>query len=238
VPKTDVSIFGVEHTNDRIHDRIEEEADRIDLDVVYHEWPESSHSFQAIVGWGLLKNPVVIAPSLLYLVRSMIAMRRAPSIDSSGTVYLKSECKVAAESLRDEYNAKLVNIGMDRVELLKRRSWASAAVSWGIAIIAIWIVTSAIVSNTPSTLWGLIVPILLSIIHRHRTLSNVRDERDEYMATAILKDIDHREPSTAFVLVGEKHVQGIGVHLSIADLNPVCRWLIKEAETEEPGGIS
>jgi len=233
VSERDVRILGVKHTDDRVHSSIQGEAEQSDgVGVVYHEWPESSHDLLDFLPWLLVKSPASIIPATLSAIISVVKMRRGVSVDSSGTAYIKSECKVATERLRDEYDADLVNVGMNRIDLLKRRSWFSALLSWGIVLLAIWIIIQTIEMGNPALLRWLIVPLILSVTYRVRTLDSVRDSRDEHMATAILQDYNERQPTTAFVIVGQKHVEGIASRVG-RRFSPVCRWLSNEADLKD-----
>lgn len=232
MPDRDVHILGVKHTDERIHSSVDAEAEQADcVGVVYHEWPKSSHDPLEFLFWILLKSPSSILPATIYAITSVIKMGRGVSVDPSGTTHIKSECKVAAERLRDEHNADLVNVGMNRIDLLKRRSWFSALVSWGIILLAVWIVNRAMVMENSSLFVGLTVPIILSAIYRNRTLINVRESRDEHMANNLLEDYTERQPTTAFVIVGQKHVEGIASRVG-QRYSPICRWLSNEADLE------
>lgn len=231
----DIRILGVKHTDDRIHDGVSNEAEQVDeLDVVYHEWPESTPDLIRYLFWLLLKNPSVIPPATIYAIRSMITMRRGFSVDSTGTTHIKSECKVAAERLRDNHGADLVNVGMNRTELLKQRGWFSAAQSWGIVLLGIWIVKRAVDTGNFAALWLLILPFGLAAFHRVRTLDKVRDTRDTHMTNTILEDYTEREAKAAFIIVGQKHIEGIASRLG-GRFSPVCRWLSNEADLRDEG---
>lgn len=226
---SDVRIFGVKHSDDSIHEPIEEEAASVaGPDVVFHEWPESDPDFWNYAYWTLLKNPIVVVPAVLHLVRAMLRMRRGISVTSSGSVILETECKRAAEQIRDEYGSNLVYVGMNRVELLKQRTLWSAFQSWVILLITIWIIWTAGTSEKLAFLSFLIFPIGFSMAHRKRTLDKVRDIRDEHMANNILEYLQEHRPESAFVIVGEKHVKGIGAQLGARDIFPVCRWVVSE----------
>ncbi|NLV13954.1 hypothetical protein [Haloarcula argentinensis] len=228
----DIHILGVKHADDRIHSGVDTEADQVDnIDVVYHEWPESSHDTQEFLFWWLLKSPSSGFPAILYLLRSVLKMRRGVSVDSSGTAHVKSECKIAAERLRDEYDADLVNVGMNRIDLLKDRSWTSALFSWSIVILAVLIMWQAIMAENLAFLVAMLVPVVLSMGYRGRVLNNVREARDEHMANAILGDYTERPSSTGFVITGQKHIEGIASRVG-RRYSPVCRWLSNEADIE------
>lgn len=229
----EVHILGVKHTDERIHSGVDAEAEKAGgVGVVYHEWPKSSHGLLEFLFWVLLKSPASILPATIYTITSVIEMGRGLSLDSSGTTHFKSECKVAAERLRDEYDADLVNVGMNRIDLLKRRGWFSALISWGIILVALWIVKRTLVLGDPGILAGLFFPIILAAIYRNRTLNNVRGSRDEHMANIILRDYTERHPTTAFVIVGQKHVEGIASRIGL-QFSPTCRWLSNEADLED-----
>jgi hypothetical protein len=235
VSDQDIRILGVKHTDDRIHSGVDAEAEQADgIDVVYHEWPESSHDLFEFLFWHLLKSPSSSLPATLYALSSVIKMRRGVSVDSSGTAQVKSECKVAAERLRDEYDADLVNVGMNRIDLLKRRSWVSALFSWVIVLLAVLVIKQAVVTGNLALLGAIVVPVALSMIHRVRTLNNIRESRDKHMASTILEDYTKRPPTIAFVIVGQKHVEGIASRVG-GRFSPVCRWLSNEADLENKG---
>ena len=232
VPDWDVHILGVKHTDERIHGGVDAEAEQADgVGVVYHEWPKSSHDPLEFLFWILLKSPSSILPATLYAITSVIKMGRGVSVDSSGTTHIKPECKVAAERRRDEHDADLVNVGMNRIDLLKRRGWFSALVSWWIVLLAVWIMNRAIVMGNSWLFVLLTVPIILSAIYRNRTLNNVRETRDEHMANTLLEDYTEHQPTTAFVIVGQKHVEGIASRIG-QRVSPICRWLSNEADLE------
>lgn len=231
MPDTVVHVLGVKHTDSRIHDGIDEEATQVGPpDVIYHEMPESAPNFWEFTLWMFLKNPAGIIPSLIYFVRSMLTTRLGFGVGSDGRTYVKTECRVAAERLRDEYDAHLVNIGMNRLDLLKRRSWLTAATSWAITIVALAIIVSVLSSGNLSHLWALIVPLALSMMHRVRTLDNIRDTRDEHMANQIRRDSDSANRTKAIAIVGQKHVEGIGVVLGVGGYSPNCRWITREED--------
>lgn len=227
----EIQLLGVKHPDERIHQEIDNVAAQDGgPDVVYHEMPDSTTGFAEFSVWMILKNPAGIVPAILYVIKSMLKMRRGVSVSSSGTAHIKSECRVAAERLREDYDADLVNIGMNRLDLLKRRSWRSAAASWGIILVALWIILKSIQLGALGGLWFLIFPFALSLRHRTRTLDNIRELRDEHLASNINKDIDGQGRATPIVIVGQKHVEGIGSHLSVYGYSTVCRWLSREAD--------
>lgn len=228
---SDIRILGVKHSDDSIHEPIEEEAASVaGPDIVFHEWPESNPDFWNYAYWTLLKNPVVIVPAFLHLVRAMVRMRRGITVTSTGSVELETECKRAAKQIRDEYDSNLVYIGMNRAELLKERKWTSALHSWGIFLFIIGSIWMSVVNGELAFLWFLLFPVVFSVAHRKRTLDQVRDLRDKHMARSILDYTQEHRPESAFVIVGEKHVKGIGAQLGARDIFPVCRWLTSESD--------
>lgn len=229
----DIRILGVKHTDKRIHPRIDDETERDSPpDVVYHEFPESIPDSKEHVYWLLRKDPASILPNLIYLIYAMFVMRRGFSVDSAGKAHVKSECRIAAERLRNEFDAELVDVGMDRVDLLKERSWSLSFQSW-----AIFLPTLAIIVRIGRTgnlifLWGLLILLLISFLHFDRTLGHMREDRDEHLAERISSDYIHQRRGTAYILVGQDHVRGIASHLG-SEVSPVCRWLSAEADIAE-----
>lgn len=218
----------------RIHDSIDEEAARSGCpDVIYHEMPESTPIFWEFAFWMVLKNPAGIIPSLIYFLRSILKTRLGFGVSQDGRTYVKTECREAAERLRDKYDADIVNIGMNRLELLKHQSWLSAATSWAITILALVILASALHSGNFSHLWALIAPLALSMMHRIRTLDNIRDIRDEHMANRIHRDSNSANRTRAMTIVGQKHVEGIGVVLGVHGYSPNCRWITREEDYKD-----
>jgi hypothetical protein len=231
VSQSEVSLLGIKHTDERIHSLIDDETDSLkSVGAIYHEQPESRSSFSEHSKWVLLKNPVGIFSSLRYLLQSMVSMRRGLTVEDTGTVQLKSECRIAAERLRDELDAPLTNIGMNRTELLKRRSWLSAVYSWVIVGLALWVCGAVVVTSAPVWLVFLLIPLILAVDHRSRTLTQIREMRDVHMASNILDSLANEDPETAVVIVGEKHLPGIGAELGAAGYRPICRWVSQEAD--------
>jgi len=229
----DVRIFGINHTDDRIHEPIDHAAEHANSpDMVFHEWPQSNEKTRTQVFWLLFKNPFNLLLGGLKLLEYRLKMGRGFTTEPGEGTMVKSECRIATERLDEEYDAARVPIGTGRVKRLKQMSYMSSFLSWSaIAVLLLFLALG--ITRGPGYLLFISVAVLIGISNQMWVQNRIRPLRDKNMADQIIDGIRSKEPESVFIVVGENHVEGIAKNLGACDIYPECRWVVSELEAAE-----